>query len=372
SDYYGVMMPGWNRKYARARYRESKWHVMGMYPPEYLADADSQLASAERRTKDPDVKARLHLLRIEFDYLRGLSRIFHLHSAWLLNRAPEYLNPLVDAIDEWHAELRRLSGEDGRSAFKPLDDWPEMRPFNGHHYSHAALLGDAYQQQWRKACINWDTAAIRAGILTAERRLPVSAVAEEPGLDAAAWEQAPEQVLRVRGDMPFTNVRTTFRALRDAENLYVRLECLFPSKHPEDLFAAGRDGNVFKEDHVELGIQPPGAAGKVFRLAANPAQDSCYDAVLTPAARNRTSEDKAWNGDWSFAFKLNIEKGRWNQSGRIYTAWFKIPFADLGATPPAAGEVWGFNVLRDRAGQRMLWNDGPGAADPASLGQLAF
>jgi hypothetical protein len=345
---------------------------MGMYPPEYCADADSQLASAERRAKDPDVRARLHLLRIEFDYLRNLSRIFHLHSAWILHRSPEYLNPLVDAIDGWHAELRRLSGENERSAFKPLDDWPEMRPFNGHHYSHAALAGDAYQQQWRKACINWDTAAIRAGILEAERRLPVPAVAEEPGLDAAAWAQAPEQVLRVRGDMPFANVRTTFRVLRDTEHLYVRLECLYPSKHPEDLFAAGRDGNVFKEDHVELGIQPPGADGKVFRLAANPAQDSCYDAVLIPAARNRTSEDKAWNGDWSFAFKLNSEKGRWNQAGRIYTAWFKIPFADLGVAAPAAGEVWGFNALRDRIGQRMLWSDGPGAADPASLGQLAI
>ena len=67
SDFFGVFMPAWNPKY-RGTYRNNKWHVMSMYPPEYCAAADGMLASAERRTKDPDVKARLHvrIFRPEF------------------------------------------------------------------------------------------------------------------------------------------------------------------------------------------------------------------------------------------------------------------------------------------------------------------
>ena len=39
---------------------------------------------------------------------------------------------------------------------------------------------------------------------------------------------------------------------------------------------------------------------------------------------------------------------RYGQADRIWTAWFRIPFADLGGATPAAGETWGFNAVRTR------------------------
>ena len=48
-----------------------------MYTPEYITAAERLLDSAEQNAKDPDVKARLHLVRIEFDYLRKMAKIFH-------------------------------------------------------------------------------------------------------------------------------------------------------------------------------------------------------------------------------------------------------------------------------------------------------
>jgi hypothetical protein len=166
SDFFGVFMPAWSRKYSRSTYHDSKWHVKSMYPPEYCAVADSLLTSAEKAATDPDVKARLHLIRIEFDYIRKLSQIFYLQDAWAINTSKANLDALLNAIDDWHEYLEKLAGGTGRSNFKPLSDWPEIRPFSGHSYLHAALEEDRYQQQWKNTCLNWDTQAIRAGTST--------------------------------------------------------------------------------------------------------------------------------------------------------------------------------------------------------------
>lgn len=372
SDFFGVFMPAWDRKYSRSTYHDSKWHVMSMYPPEYCADADTLLTRAEKGAQDPDVKARLHLIRIEFDYIRKMSRIFFLQNAWTMNPSQANLCPLLDAIDEWHAGLEKLSGPTGRSSFRPLEDWPEMRPFGGHFYVHAALQTEGYQQQWNKTCLNWDTKAIRAGILTDKHQLKVGSVDAVPALDSKVWEAVPQSVFKVRGGMPFSNVTTHMRVLRDQENLYVRIESLFPAKHPEDLYKKAPDKDVFSQEYVELAIRPPGSGSKVYRLAANPVEGSRYDSVFAPGKRNLMTEDVSWNGKWEFGCATTLEKGVYNLPERVWTAWFKIPFSDFQSTPPAPGEVWGFNAARNRTNQYMLWNEATSVTDAESLGKLEF
>ncbi len=97
------------------------------------------------------------------------------------------------------------------------------------------------------------------------------------------------------------------------------------------------DGNIFKDEYVELGIKPPNSR-KVYRIAVNPIADSRYDSVFKPGKRNRMTEDRSWNGIWQFAYKLNMKKSRWNQNRLIWTAWFRIPFADFGVKSPVEGE----------------------------------
>ncbi|MFA7158135.1 MAG: DUF4838 domain-containing protein [Kiritimatiellia bacterium] len=371
SDFYGVFMPAWSRKYSRSRYHDSKWHVMSMFTPEYMADAESCLASAEKNAKDLDVKARLHLIRIEFDYIKGMSKIFYLQNAWTMNKSKIYLDPLVDAIDAWHAFLEQLAGGTGRSSLKPLSDWPEMRPFCGHFYSHAALESDLYQQQWKNTCLNWDTKAIRAGILDDKHELKVVTAEEAPGIDSSnAWDKVADSFFKDRGGMPYANARTTMKVLRDTDNLYVRVDCLYPSKHPEDMYGKERDGDIFKEEYVEIGIIPPG--GKIYRLAANPVKGSRYDSAIAPNDKNRMTEDAKWNGKLEFAFKVSGVKGPYTLGNRVWTAWFKIPFSDLSEKAPAAGESWGFNAARNRIGQQMLWSDAPSVTDTNALGRLVF
>lgn len=340
-----------------------------MYPPEYCATADALLSSAERRTKDADVKARLQLLRIEFNYLRGLSRIFHLHNAWLLNPSPEFLNPLVESIEAWHAQVRSTAGN-------RLDDWPEIAPFAGQNYSHASLRYRSYQQTWESTCVHWDTAAIRTGILESQRRLTVPMVETPPAIDDDVWNGASEQVLRVRDDMPFSGVRTTFKALCDRQALYVRVDCLSPAEHPEDIPDAEAERDVFKQEHVDLVIQAsPG--GKIYRLAANPTSGLRYDAIWTVGPEDRLVEDVTWSGRWEFAFKTTGKKSRYGLADRVWTAWFRIPYAALDVAAPPTGATWGFNVDRVRinpgiAPQHILWRNASSLTDSQTLGTLAF
>ena len=360
------MMPGWGGKYSMSTYHDSKWHVMSMYPPEYCADADTLLTSAEKAAKDTDVQARLHLIRIEFDYIRKMSKIFFLQNVWTMNPSQSNLDTLLDAIDDWHADIGALA--DTNRFFKPLSDWPEMRPFAGHTYLHAALVGDGYRQQWANTCLNWDTKAIRAGILTDKYQLKVATVEAAPGIDSKEWDNVTESVLKACGRMPFINARTTMKVLRDKDALYVRMEGPNLTKHPEDLFKIEPDGNIFTQEYDELGIMPPDSGGKVYRLAANPLEGSRYDSVFTPDKNSRMTEDVKWNGKWEFAVSISGTKGPYTLGARIWTAWFRVPFSDFGGKAPAAGEVWHFNAARNR----YLWSDGPSVTDSKTLGELVF
>ena len=182
----------------------------------------------------------------------------------------------------------------------------------------------------------------------------------------------PESFFKDRGGMPFRNVRTSMRVLRDNEALYVRIESLHPSRHPEDMDEREPDGNLFTQEYVELGIMPPGSGGKVYRLAVNPVEGSRYDSVFSPDQKHRMTEDLEWNGTWESAVKTSGEKGPWSLTGRTWTAWFRIPFSDFGAGTPAAGEAWHFNAARNRIGQYMLWSDAPGVTDSKALGEVVF
>lgn len=370
SDFFGVFMSAWDRKYSRSLYHDSKWHVMNLYTPEFCTDADRLLTRAESITKDADVLVRLHLIRIEFNYARQLSRIFYLQNAWTMNPSQVNLDPLMDAIDEWHAGLEKMAGGRGRSSFKPLSDWPQMTPFCGHFYTHAVLENEGYQQQWNKTCINWDTKAIRAGVLSDKHELKVASVDNEPAIDSKAWDTVPESFFRVHESMPFANISTRMKLFRDQTHLYVRIESLHPHAHPEDLYQREPDKDTFDQEYVELAIAPPSAGGKLYRIAANPVEGSRYDAVFTPGKRDLV-EDKAWNGTWQVRFSVTGKKGPYTLPDRNWTAWFKIPFTDLGGAPKP-GENWGFNASRGRNGQSILWLDAPYGAAIKALGKLLF
>ncbi len=378
SDFFGVNMIAASRKYARTRLRDNKWHITNIYTPEYCELAEKLLSSAETLTaNDTDRKVRLHLIRIEFDYLRDLSRIFHFENAWLLDQSPERLIPVLDALDQWHGRLEALAGGTGRSSFKTLDDWPEMRPFAGHFYSHAALEHDMYQQRWDRTCLGWDSAAIRDWIPKRPSQIQVTKVDETPKIDSPAWELVPAMVLgeHDRYGMPLSKLRTTLRVLRDSDGLSVRLDCLYPTQNPEDMLEPKTESDVLRQEYVEISFRPS-SDGPLYRFAANPTDGKRYDSLWKLDAKNRLVEEASWNAGWQFSVQTSGEKVKAEPENRVWTACFRIPFGELGSEAPKQGETWEFNAarkwIRDSGHRYLIWCDASSVTDVKSMGKLGF
>ncbi len=224
---------------------------------------------------------------------------------------------------------------------QPLKDWPQMRPFNGNMYLHASLEASSYQNAgWWQTAIGWDTAAIRAGALTDSKEpAEASATTEIPEITSTAWEDVSTKALRKDTDMPYTTSLTTLKVLHDQNNLYVRIDIRGATKAFEDMLPPKSENDVFKQEHVDLSIQPK-AGGATYRFAANPVEGLHYDAVMN------AEEDTSWNGKWKFAYQINPATTAEDQPYLSWTAWFQIPFSDLGAAAPTAGETWKLDVSR--------------------------
>jgi hypothetical protein len=370
SDYFGVEGPLIQLGRNRVNGGSNTWYFLSVYTPEYISAANDALTQAERNADSADVKARLHLIRIRFDYLRGLAKIMTLQNAWSVDPTPASLNALLDALDAWHASIRALAGGTGNSTFKPLDDWPTMSPFQGGGtYIRAALLFNTYQQAWTSTSLAWDTDAIRQDILNGPHQIKVPEVNAAPAIDSNAWDSAPTvKFCRESDGMPVIDTPTTLQVLRDSNNLYVRMEIANPSLvYVPDMKAPKTEEDVLARHYVDLAIQPV-AGGAIYHLAANPVQGIRYDAAVTPSGK----EDVSWNGKWSFSYSGGEERSdiAWATYSAGWTALFTIPFSTLGVNAPTAGSSWGFNAGRQNPA--MMWSNGDSVTALQSLGKLKF
>jgi len=128
SDFFGLYQPAWTTSAIGryGRYRDNKWHHQSIYTVEFVIKANAQLTIAEQKTKNPDVKARLHLIRIEFDYLSNLGKIFNLQDTWTNYPSPRSLTLLLDTVDAWHNQIKTLAGGIGDSRMQPLKYFAEV------------------------------------------------------------------------------------------------------------------------------------------------------------------------------------------------------------------------------------------------------
>ena len=368
SDYFGVEGPLLMLGRNRVNGTYNTWYFLSVYTPEYISAANDALTQAEQSAQSPDVKARLHLVRIKFDYLRGLAKILTLQNAWYIAPTDASLNALLDALDQWHASLQSMTDGTGDDPlFKPLNDWPTMRPFAG-SYIKASLLFLTYQQAWPWMSLGWDTAAIRAGILTKPHQIKVPVVSAEPTIDSQAWDNAPTvKFVRESDGMPVINTPTTLQVLRDSTNLYVRMDIESPSLYVPDIIPPKTEKDVLARHHVELAIQPV-AGGPIYHLAANPIQGIRYDATV-----KQGKEDITWNGTWNFAYEVRKGTSKYYAKAGASAGWmglFTIPFSTLGVSAPAPGDTWGFNA--GRQDPDMIWSNGSSVIAAQSLGKLSF
>jgi hypothetical protein len=372
SRFLGTRDPAWTYTDIYGRRRKSltdPLQFLGFfYTPTLMASLEAQLVQAEKLANTDKGKVRLALVRREFDYLRGLSRVVHLYNAFQTQPDRHSRDRLLDAIDARNAEIAAYFDERGRTkAFSP---WAYV-PFPpvGHNEKHLRLAHDGYQEPYANTVFNWDTKAMRHAPLEGAKRISASEVKGAVTFDSPHWKQTVAGELSTLPGSPPAARKTTLRAAFDDANIYVLVECELP--------ASMKPMAATNQESVAIYLAPVAGRDLAYRFTVGLRFGIRSDAAsgfVTDAMDPRHGKfDPDWSGEWTHESRLEPDKNRW-------LALVKIPFKTLGVDAPKAGTFWRANFGRvhtaapDRI-ERSLWSVTPGTKgmeDRNDFGELVF
>ena len=340
------------------------------YPPTLLAALETQLAQAEKLANSEKIKVRLALVRREFDYLRGLTRVVHLYHAFQIQPDRAARDRVLDAIDARNAEIATYFDARGRT--KSAGDWAfTLFPPVGHDAKHLRLSHDGYQEPYANTCFNWDTKAMRHAPLAGAKRLAAGAASGAVTLDSPLWRATnASPLVALPGAAPLTR-NTAVRAAYDDTHVYLFAECELPAA----LLKPG--ATTTNQESLSFYLAPIAGRDLAFRFTVGLRAEAKTDAAVgfvTDAMDPRHGQfDPDWSGEWKYETRLEPEKNRW-------LALVKIPFKTLGVDAPKPDSFWRANFARahvaaaDRL-ERSLWSVTPGTKtleDRNDFGELAF
>ena len=308
------------------------------YSPDVLDVMEQSLAQAEKIAADSKSKSRLKLVRQEFNYVKDLARVIHLYNAYRINKTWPNLDQLSEAMDMRKKNIANLYDDKGN--MKLFEEWPDVKPFFLAKKDFLECNG-----RFRGAPFTWDIGRLKKckilpganvkSITVAKADTPVEM---DGDLNKGAWK-----------DVEFHNINeiqmgalqkeTKFKILYDKENIYVGIVAEI---NPEQKFTPmGRDGGAFREDCVEMLLDPWGNREKYYHFICNPVENSFYDAAVAfitdPIDPRFGKPDKTWNGDWEYRGVIRND---------VWTVIIKIPFKTLGVQCPSKGDSWCGNISR--------------------------
>lgn len=302
-----------------------------LYPPDLMASMNEALSRAEGMANTDKVKARLALVRREFDYIHNLSKVIHLYQAYLVLPDRASRDRLLDALEARNNLISAYYDTQGNVTALP--GWSQtLFPPSGHDAAHLRLAYDLYQEPFRNTFLNWDVAAVRESPLPSSNRIFVRSTDQPVTLDSQLWSShAPQPLMRTDGAQ--MQHETDVQLTSDAQNLYVRWDALMPLvalKHwPE-------------REKIEVYIAPDGG-NLTYRFTVSPTNEKRSEAVrgaVTDLLDARYGQfDSGWSGEWDYTMKLDTNLGRWK-------ALLRIPFKTLGATAASGNGDWRINIVR--------------------------
>ena len=383
AEYFATHSQGWCYSDIYGRSQKTltdSFQLIGfLYTPKLLAALEKDLAQAEAAADTDKVKARLALVRKEFEYMKSLARVVHLAHAYEAQPDLPSRNRLLDAIDArntqiagYYTDVQGPIGKDlnwaiGRKA-KYLIWADSYFPYRGHYFEHLRLAGGGYQSYMENTCLVWDTKAMRAAPLPGSSGLAIKPATVPIELDSPDWEKAPSAVLTGLPQDAKPSRKTTLRALYDKTCICLRVECELPADQMK---------NPSEKESLIVYLTPSSGKDISYRFTAGPKADSKVDAAIgfiTDVMDPRYGQyDPDWTGDWTYEMKFIPEKNLW-------LAMLKIPFKTLGSEPPPSGTVWHSNVGRIHAAgpgqlESSIWSATPATKsmeDQSAFGEIIF
>lgn len=312
------------------------------YPQGMLQRLDNSLARAQQdaRSESPQVQAHLKLVAMEYDYLRSHAMVYHAYRAYRLAPSVDSLERLAEHVQTFH-QVRDTLWPEGKNT--PVDGLPA--PFSGTSFK-------LHREIAQGSPFNWDFATLlQNNVLPGmeNRQLQATAVTGnkpvnlDGRLDDAAWQAIPFTDIGqiALGKAPY---KTRFKMARGDNGLYIAFEAQLESPDALDhLTPVGRDGVAWRQENMELVIDPKGTRRMYYHFIINPLADSSLDRRFgyhqSPDHLLYQDFEWDWNGDWQYAAHIDKAASQW-------TAEVYIPYATLEAQPPAPGETWTFNIGR--------------------------
>ncbi|MBR4673025.1 MAG: DUF4838 domain-containing protein [Victivallales bacterium] len=328
----------WNKE---NRYFSNQRNVFSaLYPPDVMETLEKNLARAEKQATQEKVKARLLLVRKEFDYLKSIVDVVRLYQAYRTAPSWETFDLLAQKIDTRNALIASMLGKNGRAA--RLSEFPEVRFFDG---ASKAYLADNGRSATLGAPFNWNTAFLKEkGILpgTTAKKLTVKRIKGDAVFNDFAtgvWEALPWEELGGIQLGPIVE-KTRFKAAYDDKNFYLAfVSDLDPKKTFNSL---GKDGPCWRNDCIEILLDPAGDRQSFYHVIYTPAEESRYDEafgfITDPLHPLYNKNDPSWDGDWSYSCRR--EGGKWY-------SLFTVPFEALKTQVPKPGNTWTLNVGRE-------------------------
>jgi len=183
-----------------------------------------------------------------------------------------------------------------------------------------------------------------APAVQAQRGLMQAAIVEkgppiDGTLESPIWQKCPPLTLGECTTERPGPMKTTARVLFDATHLYVAWQCEEPDTAGLKQDADQRDGDVWKDDSVELFVTGDSRRG-YFHFAINP-RGTLYDARSSSSKRDDTSYDA------DAVVKTSIEPGK------QWTATLSVPLNELAAYV-GDDQTWVVNLNRTRPARGQL------------------
>lgn len=376
SDHLGTRNDGWTFKplptdaRARKTVTDPFQLITFLYTPKVLNSLEANLAQAEKLATTPKVKARLALVRAEFDYLRHFARVAHLHQAWQVVPDRQSLHRLLDAIDSRNTFLATLFAKDHQREWNHV-----LFPFPGHDLKHLRLAYDGYQEPYANTCFNWDTRAMRDAPHFGPKNLHIQKTMAMLTLDSPEWQGTQAQELTILPPLNDLPRKTIVRLLYDDKALHIRAESELGAETRFQAFH--RDGVLTHQEAFDVYLAPHPSQPLFYRFTQGANAASKYDAlngrVSNPLDPRHGKDDPGWNGEWTGETRIDPAGKKWH-------AHLTIPFSTLGAGTPAAGVSWKANFGRNHSMprevvDRSIWSSSPagGSIDETALmGEIVF